>query len=230
MHKVQRNEPPVGLEDKSNEWKKQLNETKDISLSDEWTRFKTSKLGKQTLESLKNMYLDCCMYCEGVTGATSYPQIEHFRPKSIYPELSFEYNNLHLVCQKCNSSKGDKFDERYIDPTVVDPREHIYYKAWEVVGKDEIGKLMVKIVDLNDSDRMKWRMKMCVDIKERIEAILPYLLTENVLNNSLVKQFVIKSLNEVYEKMQYGSPYCTMIEDNFKEQVDLIYKKLNDTF
>lgn len=73
---------------------------------------------------------------------------------------------------------------------------------------------------------MKWRMEVCIDMKERLEAILPYLSIEGILDNFSVKQSVIKSLDEVYKKMQHGFPYCTMIEDNFKEQVDLIYQKL----
>lgn len=58
MHKVERNKPPIGLEDISNKWKKQLNETSKYecrSEQNEWTRFRKSKLGKQTLESLKDI-------------------------------------------------------------------------------------------------------------------------------------------------------------------------------
>jgi 5-methylcytosine-specific restriction endonuclease McrA len=32
---------------------------------------------------------DKCMYCESKLGAESYPQIEHIRPKSKYPNLEF---------------------------------------------------------------------------------------------------------------------------------------------
>jgi uncharacterized protein (TIGR02646 family) len=69
-----------------------------------------------------------CMYCED-SAATD---IEHFWPKSKYPERAFSWANYVLACSGCNSnSKREKFplDEAgaplLIDPTVEDPREHL---------------------------------------------------------------------------------------------------------
>tara|TARA_R110002096_G_scaffold197468_7_gene380829 strand:+ start:1363 stop:2067 length:705 start_codon:yes stop_codon:yes gene_type:complete len=78
------------------------------------------------LVALKGMYNGCCCYCECLIGTVCYDQIEHMRPKrkslSEYPELTFDWDNLHLCCQKCNTSKGNKFDENepILDP-VIDP-------------------------------------------------------------------------------------------------------------
>lgn len=68
------------------------------------------------LDSLKKMYGNgkggCyCCYCESEVETVSYPHIEHRKPKSIYPELSFEWNNLHLACPKCNTAKGNQYDK-----------------------------------------------------------------------------------------------------------------------
>ena len=44
-------------------------------------------------------------------GVVAYEHIEHLKPKSKYPELAFQWENLHLACQRCNVEKGDRFDE-----------------------------------------------------------------------------------------------------------------------
>jgi len=70
--------------------------------------------------------LERCMYCED-SAATD---IEHFWPKSKYPERAFSWSNYLLACSCCNSNhKREQFplDEAgaplLIDPTTEDPRE-----------------------------------------------------------------------------------------------------------
>lgn len=46
-----------------------------------------------------------CMFCEDNCGC----QIEHFRPKSIYPGLVFAWVNYLYACGQCNGPKGDRF-------------------------------------------------------------------------------------------------------------------------
>jgi uncharacterized protein (TIGR02646 family) len=42
-----------------------------------------------------------CCYCEDARG----DDIEHFRPKTLYPELTFEWANYLLACSACNSNE-----------------------------------------------------------------------------------------------------------------------------
>lgn len=46
-----------------------------------------------------------CPYCETSVGKT----IDHFRPKAIYPELTFVWANLIPACSDCQSVKGSRF-------------------------------------------------------------------------------------------------------------------------
>ena len=60
-----------------------------------------------------------CCYCESrVTADDSH--IEHFRPRAAFPDLLFDYENLHCSCQRdpspgdprhCGHRKGSWFDE-----------------------------------------------------------------------------------------------------------------------
>lgn len=48
-----------------------------------------------------------CSYCD-VSMKESNVHVDHIKPRSIYPELAMDLNNLAISCQKCNSSKGAK--------------------------------------------------------------------------------------------------------------------------
>ena len=46
-----------------------------------------------------------CGYCEDSVG----DEIEHIRPKDLYPEKTFVWENYLLACGQCNRSKGSRF-------------------------------------------------------------------------------------------------------------------------
>jgi uncharacterized protein (TIGR02646 family) len=59
---------------------------------------------REVLRSMCGEAEPCC-YCESSIGA----EVEHVRPKSLYPELTFDWLNLLLVCGSCNTVKNDGF-------------------------------------------------------------------------------------------------------------------------
>ena len=80
--------------------------------------------------ALENMYAQLCCYCESRVGIAGYPSIEHRQPKKCYPEVTFDWNNLHLACQVCNSSKGAKWDVCYpiLDSAQDTILQHLGYR------------------------------------------------------------------------------------------------------
>jgi len=89
-------------------------------------------------EALQRMAsgVERCMYCE---ESAAYP-IEHFWPKSRFPERTFCWENLLVACDHCNNRcKGDRFpvDERgeplLINPTAEDPSAHLELRPREGV-------------------------------------------------------------------------------------------------
>lgn len=69
-----------------------------------------------------------CMYCENSEGT----DVEHFRPRSSYPESTYDWENLLWACATCNSNhKRTRFpcdtagEPLLINPTAEDPREHV---------------------------------------------------------------------------------------------------------
>src|SRR5436853_4660489 len=46
-----------------------------------------------------------CAYCESKIRHITYGDIEHIVPKSVDPSLSYEWDNLTLACDVCNTEK-----------------------------------------------------------------------------------------------------------------------------
>ena len=49
--------------------------------------------------------LERCMYCEDAPAN----EVEHVRPKILYPELTFRWENFLFACGPCNAPKGNRF-------------------------------------------------------------------------------------------------------------------------
>lgn len=103
-----------------------------------------SAIWRELKNLLADLSHDKCWYCE-VKQERSDNAVDHFRPKSLYPWLAFEKNNLRYSCTYCNSrrknpetgeaeGKGDSFplfdetqratapgQENYESPVLLDP-------------------------------------------------------------------------------------------------------------
>jgi uncharacterized protein (TIGR02646 family) len=70
-----------------------------------------------------------CMYCEDSRGT----DIEHFKPKSLYPAQVFRWLNFLWICAACNRSKGNRFpcdsagQPLLLDPTQDEPWDHLFF-------------------------------------------------------------------------------------------------------
>jgi uncharacterized protein (TIGR02646 family) len=97
-----------------------------------WKKCRKRKAFGDIEELLKSMCpnIQNCCYCEDGNA----DDIDHFFPKSIYPELTFEWYNYLYACVSCNKKKGNRFlmlDEQGYDvishnvcgsPKLINPR------------------------------------------------------------------------------------------------------------
>lgn len=85
--------------------------------------------------SLEHDFIERCGYShcqqEWFGGKKNF-QIDHFKPKSIHPELKTKYSNLVYSCSYVNRSKSDDTGN-YIDPCDENYNEHFY--------RDELGNI-----------------------------------------------------------------------------------------
>jgi uncharacterized protein (TIGR02646 family) len=53
---------------------------------------------------------ECCAYCllhERLAGGAENFELDHFKPKSRYPDLTHVYENIYYSCHPCNNIKRD---------------------------------------------------------------------------------------------------------------------------
>ncbi|PZM12908.1 hypothetical protein [Rhizobium tubonense] len=70
----------------------------------------TSSKWKSAKKRLKFETSGKCAYCEASTDVVAHGDVEHFRPKSTYWWLAYDFDNYVFACQICNQIyKGDNF-------------------------------------------------------------------------------------------------------------------------
>lgn len=86
--------------------------------------FESSIYNKTTITTLRDLYQDKCAFCEckfkEIDGQLKHAfcgkaTVEHYRPKSYYYWLGYEWSNLFLTCTVCNGHKDKHFE--LIKPT-----------------------------------------------------------------------------------------------------------------
>jgi hypothetical protein len=69
---------------------------------------------RKTLSAMCNGAMRC-MYCEDSAGDS----VDHFWPKSRFPDQVFSWENLNCVCSNCNTRKNAKFKVALADGQIV---------------------------------------------------------------------------------------------------------------
>lgn len=125
-----------------------------------------------------------CCYCEAnINEESKYLEVEHFHHKDVYKDEVLEWENLLPSCKKCNGTKNDHDTklEPIIDPSKIDPKDHLKYWRYRIKGSDELGKLTVSVLNLNDQDRLvKKRFEIGNAIQEKLEQLNE--LTDDYIN------------------------------------------------
>jgi uncharacterized protein (TIGR02646 family) len=212
MIKLTRPSPPL-----------ELTESKIRELTMKFKENKTAVWKKKYItEPLLEMSYGKCAYCECVlVEEGKYAQVEHFFPKSLYEDKVVEWENLLPICGRCNISKSDHDTGEYpiIDPTIQNPNNHLEFclNQFRILGKDEIGDLSEKILDLNDLQglaiiRFKIWQEMVNELVELGDLIKSYNPEINGLKEKLkVQRKFKKILNHGLPNVYYSATVSTLI-------------------
>lgn len=124
-----------------------------------------------------------CAYCETPINAERSGQVEHFKPKSIFPLLAYEWNNYFLGCGGCNGAKSDKWPAGgvgYVRPDEGDPFSlFLFLEDGTMEAVDPVGpaKHTVEDMDLNREWLSRLRARVIAeelaDLKDLAEAGIP---------------------------------------------------------
>lgn len=131
-----------------------------------------------------------CMYCESRVTDVYFGDVEHIRPKDLFPDLEHDWNNLGFVCAKCNNSKSNKWFEEtpFINPYLENPSEEIAALGqwlFHRPGSDR-GRVTIHEINLNRPALLENRLEKL----KRIQNILDLLAiaVNDAVRNALQSQ------------------------------------------
>lgn len=130
-------------------------------------------------DTLLNMTNSKCCYCECFIGKGHREMhVDHFRPKSLYPELVVNWDNLLPSCPHCNKSKSDHDTEKeeIINPSAHRPQDFFYIKNYRYFCKDNnadgIARRTLEVLLLNDTtENVHERFLLGEELQRKIDDI-----------------------------------------------------------
>lgn len=166
-------------------------------ITSKWKSARQTNAMGNVLKSLQSMMgkRGRCMYCVDSHGC----DIEHFRPKSPFPEWMFQWHNLLLCCTECGRFKGSQFplhDEQplLIDPCVEEPWDYLDFEietgrlsARFILQRNDYSNKGFKTVELLQLDRREGLAESYKRTYKRLkQCINNYLETPSATNDELV--------------------------------------------
>lgn len=126
-------------------------------------------------EAVFNIAYGKCAYSEvKLEEEGKFMQVDHFYPKSIYPDWVVRWGNLLPALNHCNQRKGD-MDPKQVDivnPLVDNPKDSLYFVGSMLYGKTEKGCNTVRYLDLNNQSRLNEpRFRLLQSISKQLKDI-----------------------------------------------------------
>lgn len=169
MIRLEKLEEPASLTRNKIKWTEDLLEAIAGGDTDEIKAKKKKYNQPDVKDQLKAETNEKCAYCESRVTVVAHGDIEHVTPKSIQPELTFEWENLTFACQKCNGKKSDT--EGLADPYVHLIEDHFFFVGHLLRGKSEIGRLTVMELELNRAELIDDRFDQLNVLADALEKI-----------------------------------------------------------
>jgi uncharacterized protein (TIGR02646 family) len=169
LRKLERPEAPESLRTGAPQWTEEFVARR---LENPKHRFswRSDDCYQQIRRTLSTMTAAHCAFCDGPIGVESRETVEHFKPKSRFPELAYEWTNLFPCCDMCQSNKRESFDPDLIKPDLAEYAfEHYFvanYKTGEIEASPARGdefkraaEITIAMYGLNIPARNKARLR-----------------------------------------------------------------------
>jgi uncharacterized protein (TIGR02646 family) len=131
---------------------------------------------KYALPSIKNALVaetkGKCAYCESKLLHVSYGDVEHIVPKKVDKALAFEWTNLTLACDICNTKKGAHLD--ILDPYGVDPVDNFWFYGsmmFTIDGADAEADITMLKLELNRPALLERRNERVRNLERQLKII-----------------------------------------------------------
>ena len=183
-----------------------------------------------------------CSYCERAIGKKTGQDvhIDHFKYKDKYPELVVDWDNLLPSCARCNRNKGthDTAEEPIINPTEINPKEHLYISKYRYYSKDpsenSIGRRTLGVLALNDSDECCLvRFQLGNELAEKLQDLYDIAIDkgEALGSDTVNKNKVLNGCRKLLKKCLHTEEYSAFMatslhtDNNFLALKDLLIKQ-----
>ena len=162
-----------------------------------------------------------CVYCETPINAERSAAVEHFRPKSLFPSLVYDWANYFLGCGGCNGAKSDKWPAGgvcYVRPDEGDPTALFLFREngrMEPVDAGSPADFTVKDLDLN----REWLLRLRALTIQAVLADLTELLDEAEIPNDARERLVQKMFERVQNpELAYSAAIRQCFERAIRER------------
>jgi uncharacterized protein (TIGR02646 family) len=140
MRKQTRPPKPNILEQHGERWSRQWAELrrKNPNASFQWYQAEGQTVRQWCLPILKEMNQSHCAFCDAFPlEDRSKEPIEHFKPKtdSRFYADAYAWDNLYYCCERCQSSKGEQWDDGLIRPDAPDYSFETYFLFDYITGQ-----------------------------------------------------------------------------------------------
>ncbi|PSU88919.1 TIGR02646 family protein [Photobacterium kishitanii] len=149
-----------------------------------------------------------CAFCECIPSEGGNIEIEHFKPKSEYPELTFEWDNFLPSCRKCNGSKGthDTVLEPIINPYDTDPNNVFHFVDIEIKASNtdmkQIAEKTIEVCGLNTLRLWKPRAEILLSLRIFTKAIEEAIEELTDADTQRKKEIRINKLREAIDTIE----------------------------
>ncbi len=157
MIRLTKSEPPQTLVQNAQKWTDEL--LAEIEQGGDKVAYRKNKYNQPSIkDAIKAETARKCAYCESQPLHVTYGDIEHIVPKSVELDRTFDWSNLTLACDICNTKKSDKTG--LLDPYECEPEEEFAFHGPMILHHE--GRITAEItrtiLDLNRIDLLNKRV------------------------------------------------------------------------
>lgn len=140
MRKQTRPNAPEILQKRSELWSREWAELRqqNPSANFQWRTVEGKSVRELLLPILRQMTQEHCAFCDYFRFDTvSSETVEHFKPKS-RPEFyahAYAWENLYYCCDRCQSAKGEKWDDCLLRPDDPEYLFDLYFQRDYTTGE-----------------------------------------------------------------------------------------------
>jgi uncharacterized protein (TIGR02646 family) len=163
---------------------------------------------KDIKEALEKSSLEKCAFCESKPGESGNVEVEHFAPKSIHCELTFEWVNLLPCCRKCNGSKGTHDTVRIpiVNPYIDDPSQFFFFVDVSMRAKAgpnfKVAQETIKVCGLDGIRLMKPRASVLLAARILLSDLDEAVREMNAVKQAAARLRRIRKIAEAIDRLE----------------------------